>query len=158
MSKLLIWGIGNFAKRFIDNQYDGEIIGFIETNKSIDSYMDKPVYDSQNIPEGYDYIIVANSYATEIYNWCLESGMDTSKMIFLYGVKQRMGCTDKSVLRKILLEANYCVYCSEFGLTDDTFIRPDRERYQHLNKRPNFVIHMMMVGCYTLRVLSNKQL
>ena len=33
MCNLLVWGTGNLAKRFIDNQYDGEIIGFIETNK-----------------------------------------------------------------------------------------------------------------------------
>ena len=52
--KILIWGTGKFAKRFLKNRYNGEIIGFIETNKSIDSYMDKPVYDSREIPMEYD--------------------------------------------------------------------------------------------------------
>ena len=47
MKKLLIWGTGNLAKRFIDNQYNAEIIGFIETNKSRNLYMDKTVYDSR---------------------------------------------------------------------------------------------------------------
>ena len=63
MKKVLIWGTGKIASRFIENGCNGEIIGFIETNKSIDSYMDKPVYDSRQIPSQYDYIIVASSYA-----------------------------------------------------------------------------------------------
>ena len=67
MKKLLIWGTGNFAIRFIDNKYNGEIIGFIETNKSKSLFMGKPVYDCYEIPEKYDYIIVANSYTAEIY-------------------------------------------------------------------------------------------
>ncbi len=138
--KILIWGTGKFAKRFLKNRYNGEIIGFIETNKSIDSYMDKPVYDSREIPREYDYIIIASSYATEIYNLCIKLGIDTLKLIFLYGVKQRIGCTDKAVLKEILLDANYTIYCAEFGLTDDTFIKSDVDIYQSLNKRPSFEI------------------
>ena len=36
MNRLLIWGTGNFAKQFIENEYTGEIIGFIETDKKKD--------------------------------------------------------------------------------------------------------------------------
>lgn len=141
MKKLLIWGTGNLAQKFIENQYNGDIIGFVETNKLMDSYMDKPVYDSREIPQGeYDYIIIASSYATEIYNWCLQLGLDTSKLIFLYGVKQRMGCTDDLILREILSEANYTIYCAEYGIIDGTFISSDIECYQKLNDRPNFNI------------------
>ena len=32
--KLLVWGTGNFAREILDNGIEGEIIGFIETNKS----------------------------------------------------------------------------------------------------------------------------
>lgn len=140
MNKLLIWGTGHYAKRFLENSYNGEIIGFIESNKSKDFYMTKPVYDSREIPEGYDYIIVANSYATEIYNRCLQLGIDTSKLIFLYGVQKRIGCTDMSVLKSILSDANYTIYCAEFGMTNQTFVKSDAETYQRMNVRPNFVI------------------
>ena len=58
MKKLLIWGTGNLAEIFVKNRYNGEIIGFIETNKVKDTYMDKPVYDSRKIPNEYDYIVV----------------------------------------------------------------------------------------------------
>ena len=140
MNKLLIWGTGVYARRFIENKYNGEIIGFIETNKSSNTYMDKPVYDSREIPKEYDYIIVANSYVTEIYNRCLQLGISMSKLIFLYGVKQQVGCTDLSVLKSILSDANYTIYCTEFGITSQTFVESDAETYQRLNKRPNFVI------------------
>lgn len=140
MKKILIWGTGNLAKVFIENQCSADIIGFIETNKSTGSYMDKPVYDSREIPNGYDYIIVANSYATEIYKWCQKLNIDDNKLIFLYGVRQQMGNTDKSVLKEILSEANYMLYCAEFGIMDETFIVSDADRYQGLNKRPSFAI------------------
>ena len=128
MKKLLIWGTGNIAKQMIDNQYNGEIIGFIETNKSKDTYEGKPIYDSRQIPKEYDYIVVANTYATEIYDLCLKVNIDISRLIFLRGVKQRVGCTDRSVLKEILLEKNYILYCREFGLLEDTFIKNDAKR------------------------------
>lgn len=140
MKRLLIWGTGNLAKKFVENRYNGEIIGFIETNKSVSTYMDKTVYDSKEIPKEYDYIIVANSYAAEIYSLCLKMEIDTSKLIFLYGIRQRIGCTDNKVLKEILSEANYTLYCAEFGLIEDTFIRTDADIYRRLNKRPNFAI------------------
>lgn len=140
MNKLLIWGTGNLAKRFVENKYNGEIIGFIETNKTKDLYMNRQVYDRWEIPKEYDYIIIANSYAAEIYDWCLESGIEISKLIFLHGVKQRIGCTDKSVLKKILSEVNYTLYCKEFGLIEDTFFKDDVDTYLKLNRRSNFSI------------------
>lgn len=140
MNKLLIWGTGNLANNFINNEYSGEIIGFIETNKSRDTFMDKPVYGSNEIPEEYDYIIIANSYVTEIYDLCLKLGIDTSKLIFLYGVKSRIGCTNLSVLKEIFQERNYTNYCVEFGLLDDTFLNTDAAEYKRLNKRPSFDI------------------
>ena len=49
MVKLLVWGTGNFARKFINNGYGGEIIGFIETHKSADRFMDRPVFDSRTL-------------------------------------------------------------------------------------------------------------
>ena len=141
MKKLLIWGTGKYAKQFIANGYNAEIIGFIETNKSVDTFMQKPVYRSNEIPKEYDYIVVANSYVTEIYNLCLKLSIDISKVIFLYGVKTRIGCTNQHILKEILLERNYTNYCAEFGLLDETFFYTDITEYQKSNKRINFDIN-----------------
>lgn len=140
MKKILVWGTGKFAERFVKNGCNGEIIGFIESNKLTDSYMDKPVYDSQRIPSQYDYIVVANSYATEIYNLVLKLDIDCSKMIFLRGIKQQAGCTDKKVLKEILLEKNYTDYCAEFGLIEGSFIEDDIITYEKENRRSHFGI------------------
>lgn len=102
--------------------------------------MGKPVYGSKEIPGEFDYIVVANSYTAEIYNLCKKLDIDISKLIFLYGIKQREGCTDETVLKRILLDVNYTIYCAEFGLTDKTFISTDAETYMKLNKRQRFAI------------------
>lgn len=140
MVKILVWGTGTFAKIFIDNKYNGEIIGFIETNKAKNTFMDKPVYGSEEIPKEYDYIIVANSYTDEIYDLCLKLNIDTNNVIFLYSAKYRVGCTDLSVINEILSEKNYVDYCAQFGLSNNTFVNEDILKYQKLNKRPNFEI------------------
>lgn len=152
MKKLLIWGTGNLAKKFLDNQHSGEIIGFIETNKSSDTYMGKPIYDSRNIPDIYDYIIIANSFAAEIYNLCLQLELDMSKLIFLYAVKQQLGCKDISVVKLVLSDANFSIYCTEFGIKSETFVKSDAEKYQRLNRRPSFAIQEQ----YNWHILTDK--
>ena len=47
MKKVLIWGTGKIASRFIENGCNGEIIGFIETNKS--KNLNKIINNSRNI-------------------------------------------------------------------------------------------------------------
>lgn len=140
MKKILVWGTGKIARRFIENGYNGEIIGFIETNKSVDSFMNKPVYDSRQILPQYDYIVVANLYTTDIYNLVKKLDIDCSKLIFLFGVKQQVGCMDSNVIREILLEKNYTNYCGEFGLVEGSFIDDDIKTYTKMNKRSGFAI------------------
>lgn len=152
MKKLLIWGTGNLAKRFMENGCQGEVIGFIETHKSKETFMQRTVYSSHEIPKEYDYIIVANSYAFEIYSLCLELGIDLAKVVFLYGIKYRAGCMQQSVLEEILMEKNYTDYCMEFGLVNDSFFRKDMDVYEKKNKRPNFRIQKQ----YMWPIISDK--
>lgn len=140
MNKILVWGTGDLAVPFLENQTEEEIIGFVETEKSKDQFMGKPVYDSRNLPEHYDYLVVANSYGAEIYDFCREQNMDLSRAIFLYKAKKRVGCTDLDVVKTVLSEKNFINYCMEFDLLDSTFIKEDALEYERLNKRPNFKI------------------
>lgn len=142
MDKLLIWGTGNYAKKFIDDEYSGEIIGFIETNKEKDIFMGKQVYGSNELPEEdkYDYIIVANSYTAEVYNVCLKLNIDMGKVIFLYAYRPQVGCTDLHAIKKILSEKSYIKYCMQFGVPDNVFVDKDVLEYEKLNTRPSFAI------------------
>lgn len=138
--RLLIWGTGKLAKQFIQNEYYGEIIGFVETKKSYAFFMDIPVYSCEELPDSYDFIIVANSYVTEIHQLCMDLKIDLNRVIFLYGIKSRIGCVEQSVIREILMEKNYTEYCAEFGMSYSTFFSDDMEKYNQLNQRRNFEI------------------
>lgn len=150
MNRILIWGTGDLAEQFIDHGYRGELIGFVETVKSKAMFMGKPVYGSHEIPEEYDYIVIANSYSSEIYSLCVRMDIDLSKLIFLYRIQSRVGCTDAAVLKEILSEESYDDYCVRFRLKPkpklhprqegDDFVYEDAEKYRKLNKRPTFEI------------------
>ena len=140
MKAISIWGIGDRAKKFITEQCHDQILGFIETEKSADTFMGKPVFGSHEIPHRYDYIVVANSYVTQIHDLCQKSAIDLRKVIFLYGVEYRVGLTDPCIIREVLSEKNYLDYCMRFGLSDHTFVDEDALEYQKRNKRPGFFI------------------
>lgn len=152
MKKILIWGTGYMAEQFLKNEYSGELLGFIETRKSKEYYMQKPVYDSEEIPAEYDYIIVANTYSDEIYDLCLKRNMDMSKFIFMFAIKSQAGCTDMAALREVLGEINYNRYCAEFDLFDESFLIEDIAKYQAMNVRPNFRIQEQ----YMWPIISSK--
>lgn len=140
MNKILIWGTGKLAEHFVENKCNAEIIGFIESQKTKNTFMQKPVYECTELPREYDYIIVANSHIEEIYSWCLENHMNISKMIFLYRVKKQFGCTNLSVIKNLFSEKNFIQYCEEFNLLDYSFVEEDIVKYQKLNTRINFDI------------------
>ncbi len=138
--KLLIWGTGLIARKLIENGINGEIVGFIETKRSTDFFRDKPIYDAEQIPDDYDYIIIANSYTSQIFEWCLNHRMNMERIIFLFWIKERIGLKDLDKIKDILGERNYTDYCAEFDLVYKTFFSTDKEMYQKKNRRLSFAI------------------
>lgn len=137
--KILIWGTGNLAQKALGNGMKGEILGFIETKKTKEKFKDYPVYDCDKIPDGYDYIIVANIFSNEIYKVCSELKLDRSKMVFL---KRGSGIDFNSdiKIREILGERNYTEYAAEYGTWKNTFFEDDMVQYSAANTRPEFAI------------------
>lgn len=140
MKRILIWGTGNIAKEVISNGVHGEIIGFIQTNKISRVFMDKNVYGIEEIPEEYDFIIVANSFVSEIYDICEQKNIPMNKVIFLKGIKKQEGYSDLVVIQEILGIKNFANYCGEFGLIQNSFFYDDAKRYHELNTRSSFEI------------------
>ena len=70
MKKVLVWGTGNIAKHIISNNLEAKIIGFIQTEKSVETFDGKKVYTVEELPEEYDFIIVANSFTNEVFRTC----------------------------------------------------------------------------------------
>lgn len=140
MYKILIWGTGAMARQVLHNGINGEIIGFLETNKSVDYYQDIPVYGIKEFPDGYDYIIVANKRTNEIYQTCLENKIDLEKVIFIFGIKKRVGFLQLDTIKEILGEKNFVNYNSEFGLIKESFWQGDIKVYSQKNRRQNFAV------------------
>lgn len=140
MSKVLIWGIGTIAKRVIANGLNAEIIGFIQSDQNTEMHDGKKVFTINDLPQEYDFIIVANSFATEIYHTCIKNGVPIKKIIFLRSIKKQEGFTDINVIRELLGVKNFTEYCNEFGLKEHSFFQEDMQKYNNLNKRETFRI------------------
>ena len=138
--KVLVWGTGSTAKEVIDNSQNWDVIGFIESYKSANEYHGVPLYTPNNLPVEYDYIVVANSYATEIATLCRKMSLDFDKIVFMIGTKIQQGCTDDNFLKHFLGEKNWTLYCAEYGITDGSFFEDDRKAYTSMNTRSEFEI------------------
>ena len=140
MKKVLIWGTGAIAKQMLLNGICGELLGFIQSEKSMDMYDGKSVYGLDELPKEYDFIIAANSFSDEIYHTCCRKKLPLEKVLFLRGIKSREGLKDLTVIREVLGEKNFTNYCAEFGLREESFFSDDIKKYTELNKRENFRI------------------
>lgn len=143
MNKLLIWGTGFIAKKVISNGLNGEVVGFIETQKKKKTFKDKPVYDVDEmcaLLDTIDFVLIANTYAEDIYKICLDRGIDINKIIFLNKVAIQVGFYEQNCIKKLLGEKNYTEYCSNYGLYEDSFFQEDLKEYEIKNTRKNFEI------------------
>ena len=135
MNKILIWGTGNIANIILKNGLNAEIMGFIETYKVKESFQDKPIYSITEIPENYDYIIVANSYVKEIYQICLEKNINLDKVIFLKKMILKKGFLEYGTIKDILGEVNYTNYCNEFAVEEHSFFEEDLKLWINMHQQ-----------------------
>lgn len=143
LKRLLIWGTGKIAEQVLQNGINGQVIGFIESEKRKELFQGKPVYMAAEVMDDmYDFIIVANTYVEDIYNICKNEKIDLGKVIFLFPIKKREGFFEKEEVKGILGEKNFCDYCEQFNMRLDAFLGQDIETYRQLNKRANFAINM----------------
>lgn len=109
--KVYVWGTGRLTGKVI-GRYIGinDIAAFIDSDVSKEEYMGKEVLTPDVAAKReYDAILVANLYRKEIYDQCLQLGIDLEKVIFLYNncdltdINQDYGFVE-SVLGKELTE------------------------------------------------------
>lgn len=83
---IFVWGTGRLVGKVVDRYIKLEqIAGFIDNDNEKKEYMGKKVYQPIELVElKYDAICVANLYSMEIYEQCIEIGIDINKVIFLY--------------------------------------------------------------------------
>lgn len=86
--KVLIWGTGDMASRYLKMQEieDKDILGFIESKRTKDTFHGKNVYEPKETAAAgdYDYIVVCVKNAgREIRQTCLETGIDIRRVILM---------------------------------------------------------------------------
>lgn len=113
--RVYIWGTGQIASNYLkQNELSKDaIIGFIETQKSKDSFIGKRVYEPYEAAKlnDYDYILVCvNYYGREILDVCKEVGINTNKVILI----DNWEWIDSSTMKKPLQAC--CKKISENGI------------------------------------------
>lgn len=137
--KIIIWGTGNSSYELCQNGICGEIIGFVESNKSKEEYLGYKVYAAEEMPDKYDFLIVASIYSDEIYEKCQQLKLDSSKLVFIRAGIHIAFNNDRR-LRGVLGEKNYTQYAASYGIWKNTFFEDDRKQYEEMNMRTNFRI------------------
>lgn len=87
------------------------------------------------IPIDYDYIMAANTYATEIYNERIKKELDIDKVIFIKNIVEQQGCKNLNIIEDISGEKNYTEYCYEYKLVVNTFWEKDVQKYDKLKTK-----------------------
>lgn len=135
-----IWGVGQIATEIFNNRASGKICGFIEMKRTKETFMGYPVICAENIPLNFDYILVANRFADEIYDWCVEAQLDIQRILFLIKGKKTIYVKPSEELKDFLGEINFTNYQAQYDMFADSFFERDRELYQQLNQRKSFEI------------------
>ncbi len=87
MKRIAIWGVGRRTDRFLKFCYFSkcEIICFVDTHKNGGLYNGLPVLSPEEIAlqkDKIDFLVIISSYFSEIFDTCLDLGIDRRKIIF----------------------------------------------------------------------------
>lgn len=141
--RILIWGTGKNAKKIIEARggVNAEIVGFVETNPKSMEIQGIPVYSADKIDIDYDFIIVANIHTKEIYRYAKNIGINPDKIIFFKFCPYIDPDENIETVRSLLGEELFQLYCAEYQLIEYSFFIKDKDAFEKLNRRENFVIH-----------------
>ena len=150
--QVYIWGTGRIASRYLEqNELDTkDILGFVETKKSKDFFMDKKVFEPGEIAQrkDYDYIVVCvYYYGKEIYNVCREIGIDTRKLVLIDNWEWADGTHRTGLMRECCRKINkdnidiekvfpklYEMYSKEIDIQAKRYIIVSRNGYDLCEK------------------------
>lgn len=141
--KILIWGTGKICKKIEPYLRLADVIGYIETIKSKDTYNGKNVYSPQKCPKEYDIIILAVSpmYHSNIFYNCRINNIDENKICV---VRASEFVTDINhnlkIAEKIFKKDMYESICKDFGKAAENWIEEDAKQFNAINTRESMKI------------------
>ena len=106
MKRIIIWGIGrrtDFMMKF--HYFDNcEIIGFADTYSKEKMYLGYKVLSNEElceIKDNYDYLIIATQYFCDVYEKCMDMGIDHTKIILTDYVEETPMKQNLSIIKEI---------------------------------------------------------
>ena len=99
--RVLVWGTGVRATELMQRGVNASVIGFIDYAKRSDFFWELPVYEADNFPAEYDYILVATEYTDQIREICKSEKIDLANVVFLYAGAESEFSADPAI-EKIL--------------------------------------------------------
>lgn len=105
--KLLIWGTGRRAKRYLDKEYfkSHTIVGFVDNDKTRTNFNGKKVYSPKDIQFlDYDYMVVAVKDSEDIFYQSRDLGINMDKFVFPSLKWKPLWNLNEEAMRKISLD------------------------------------------------------
>lgn len=121
MKKVILWGTGNKAKRYMDFNYfkNCEIIGFIDTYNYGNLYAGKkvfhPMYLTEIIDE-IDYVVIVSQFFSEIYSECIRMQLPKEKILLTDIVHEKMFHQDPKIMKSLSSMAYKDMLISQYKL------------------------------------------
>lgn len=136
--KVLIWGTGKIASRIEPHLRNVDVVGYIETVKSKDTYRGRKVYMPNECPKEYDMILIAVSagYHGNIFYSCK-----------LYGIEYKRICAvcksdyitnmdyNLKLAKEIFSDEMYADLCQKFGKIVYDWVAEDAKKFDAMNTR-----------------------
>lgn len=89
MKSIIVWGTGVVASSFLKEVINGEVIGYIESNKSKEIFQNRKVYSPEDIRKlSFDILVIASSFTEEIIKKCKALELDLRKIVYLRNFQQ----------------------------------------------------------------------
>lgn len=136
--KVLIWGTGKIVSRIEPHLRNADIIGYIETVRSKNTYNGRKVYMPNECPKGYDLVLIAVSagYHGNIFYNCKLNGIEYKRIC---AVRKSDYVTDidynLKLAKEIFTDEMYEELCQIFGKAVHDWVAEDAQKYDVMNTK-----------------------
>ncbi len=104
--EIIIWGIGDRTKLYLRNGYfeKCKIKGFVDSLHGGEAFWGKEVWNPGQLPrlmQENTYLVICNWFLGEIYDQCLDMGIDRKKIVFTDWIEESFAKCDMELIQRI---------------------------------------------------------
>lgn len=138
--RILLWGTGSSVRKYMRCMNQDWVVGFIETTPKSDSFMGKPNYPPNALPEEFDLIFVASVYCNEIYQEICRNHIPIAQVCFMHvPYEYNINLNDNLDKASRIFGENKLVFIDGYDKSKKyNYVYKDLEEYNRLNTRSTF--------------------